>query len=148
MTDSEKKKSPLLLVTLTLVVGLGGGAAGLAYFRPATAKSQESEPSNVKAVLHLETFTVDLSSPEQKAYLRVGIDLGLSHDLKGQSDGGTPTALVRDTILGVLMAAKPDDLASSDGKQKLKDQILKALSHRAPGLGALEVYYTEFLMQR
>lgn len=149
MTASEKRKSPFLIVALTLLVGLGGGAAAMAFFHPAPSKSQESDAAgSVKAVLHLETFTVDMSSPEQKVYLRVGIDLGLGHDLKGQDDGGTPTALVRDTILGVLMAAKPDDLISAEGKQKLKDHILNALHHRAPGLGALEVYYTEFLMQR
>jgi flagellar basal body-associated protein FliL len=149
MTESEKKKSPFLVVALTLILGLGGGAAAMAYLRPTPPKGPESETaSSVKAVLHLETFTVDLSSPEQKAYLRVGIDVGLAHDLKGQEDGGTPTALVRDTILGVLMAARPDDLISSEGKQKLKDQILSALRHRAPGFGAQEIYYTEFLMQR
>jgi len=149
MTASEKKNSPFLIIALTLLLGLGGGAAAMAFLRPAVPKSQESNgASSVKAVLHLETFTVDMSSPDQKVYLRVGIDLGLAHDLKGQDDGGTPTALVRDTILGVLMASKPDDLISGDGKQKLKDQILNALHKRAPGVGALEVYYTEFLMQR
>jgi len=149
MTDSETKKSPFFMIALTLLLGLGGGAAAMAFLHPSAAKSQESAtPSNVKAVLHLETFTVDMSSPDQKVYLRVGIDLGLGHDLKGQDDGGTPTALVRDTILGVLMAARPDDLLSSEGKQKLKNQILTALHHRAPNLGAIEVYYTEFLMQR
>jgi len=113
------------------------------------AKSPAPENSGkVKAVLHLETFTVDMSTPDQKVYLRVGVDLGLGHDLKGQEDGGTPTAMVRDTILGVLMAAKPDDLIPLEGKQKLKDQILSALRARAPGLSAQEVYFTEFLMQR
>jgi flagellar basal body-associated protein FliL len=148
MTDSEKKNSSFLPIVFTLLVGLGAGAAGLAFFHPAVGKGQDSGAGGVKAVLHLETFTVDMSSVDQKAYLRVGIDIGLAHDLKAQEEGGTPTALVRDTILGVLMAAKPDDLISSKGKQELKDQILNALRQRAPGLGAREVYYTEFLMQR
>jgi len=149
MTANEKSKSSFLIIALTLLVGLGGGAAATAFLHSAAPKHQESDGgSGVRAVLHLETFTVDMSSPDQKVYLRVGIDVGLGHDLKGQDDGGTPTALVRDTILGVLMAAKPDDLTSGDGKQKVKDQILNALHRRAPGLGAQEVYYTEFLMQR
>jgi len=121
----------------------------MAFLHPAAPKSQEADGGgSIRAVLHLETFIVDISSPDQKVYLRVGIDVGLGHDLKGQEEGGTPTALVRDTILGVLMSSKPEDLISSEGKQKLKDQILNALHHRAPGLGAQEVYYTEFLMQR
>lgn len=110
-------------------------------------RSQSRESDNkVRAILHLETFTIDMSSVDQKVYLRLGIDLGMAHDLK--TGDGTPTALVRDTILGVLMAAKPDDLVSSEGKQKLKDHILEALRQRAPDLGVQEVYFTEFLMQR
>jgi flagellar basal body-associated protein FliL len=63
-------------------------------------------------------------------------------------DGDTTTALIRDTILGLLMASKPGDLISIDGKQKLKGRILEALRQRVSELAPQEVYYTEFLMQR
>jgi flagellar basal body-associated protein FliL len=146
---AEKQKSSVMSKLLTLLLGLAGGAAAMAFLHPAATSKVADPPSRVRAVLHLETFTVDLSSPDQKAYLRIGIDLGLGHDLKASPEnGGTPTALVRDTILGVLMASKPDDLISIDGKQKLKDRIVDALRQRAPELAAQEVYFTEFLMQR
>ncbi|MGA8153920.1 MAG: flagellar basal body-associated FliL family protein [Terriglobales bacterium] len=141
MTASEKKKSPFLIVTLTLLVSLGGSAAAIAFLHPSLPKGHESEStSGIKAVLHLDPFTVDMSSP--------GIALGLGHDLKGQDDGGTPTGLVRDTILGVLMTSRPGELISSEDKQKLKEKILNAPHRRAPGFGSQEVYYTEFLMQQ
>jgi len=120
----------------------------MAFLHPSAKTPEPDNSGKVRAVLHLETFTVDMSGPEQKAYLRVGIDLGLGHDLKGQEDGATPTALVRDTILTVLMGSKPEDLLSLEGKQKLKEQIRNALNQRAPGLAAQEVYFTEFLLQR
>jgi flagellar basal body-associated protein FliL len=82
MTRSKKKRSLFLIVTLTLLVGLGRGAAALAFLRPATPESQESDGAgSVRAVLQLETFTVDMSSPDQKVYLRAGIDVGLKEQI-------------------------------------------------------------------
>jgi len=145
-TQESKRKSPFVLIALALLAGLGIGGAGVVLFGHPRPKTDDDKPK-VKEVLHLETFTVDLSDPEQRTYLRVGLDLGLDHETKSGSKA-PPTALVRDTILTVLMAAKPADLVSLEGKQKLKEHILQALHDRAPELGAHEVYFTEFLMQR
>lgn len=149
MAQAQKQKSPVLVIVLSLVVGLGGGAAAMGFFRPSLGSQAADNSNKVRAVLHLETFVVDIGNLEQKAYLRVGVDLGLGHDLKGQPENGdTPTALIRDTILTVLMSSKPDDLVSAEGKNKLKGQILDALHQRAPELAAKEVYFSEFLLQR
>jgi len=147
MAQAQKQKSPVLIIALSLVMGLAVGAAAMAFFRPSQATQSADSSTRVRAVLHLETFTVDISNSEQKAYLRVGIDLGLGRDLKPEG-GETPTALIRDTVLTVLMSAKPEDLISSEGKQKLKAQILDALHQRAPEVAAKEVYFSEFLLQR
>lgn len=96
--------------------------------------------------LPLETFVLNLSDPGQRSYLRVGIDLGLSRPLaKGEVP---PLGPVRDTIIGVLGQAKADDLASAAGKAKLKQDLLAALQQRVPDLGVVEIYFTEFLIQR
>lgn len=146
MASGQKAGSQIFTIVLCLALGLGGGAASMAWYHSVPRSQSRESDNKVRAILHLETFTIDMSSVDQKVYLRLGIDLGMAHDLK--TGDGTPTALVRDTILGVLMAAKPDDLVSSEGKQKLKDHILEALRQRAPDLGVQEVYFTEFLMQR
>jgi len=105
--------------------------------------------SQVKSVLHLETFVLNLADPDERAYLRVGIDLGLTTDLQAnERSGNPPIALLRDTILGVLALAKPQDLVTPQGKTRLKDDLLRALRERAPALGVEEVYFTEFLVQR
>lgn len=92
---------------------------------------------------------LNLADPEGKAYLRVGIDLGLKGPPKNKEEvGGTPVALVRDTILGRLSLAQPDELLTAEGKTKLKASLLQALQQRAPELGVEEVYFTEFLIQR
>ncbi|MGA3347769.1 MAG: flagellar basal body-associated FliL family protein [Candidatus Sulfotelmatobacter sp.] len=103
--------------------------------------------SAVKGTLHLETFVLNLADPEQRSYLRVGIDLGLSREV-GKGEQAPPVAEVRDTILTVLGQAQVDDLLTEKGKAKLKADVLHALKQRIPGLGVEEVYFTEFLIQR
>lgn len=100
----------------------------------------------MKSTLHLETFVLNLAGPDQRSYLRVGIDLGLGRELgKGES---APVARVRDTILSVLGQSRVDDLQDEKGKAKLKADLLHALRERLPELAVEEVYFTEFLIQR
>jgi flagellar basal body-associated protein FliL len=107
------------------------------------------DASRVQSVLHLDTFVMNLADPDEKAYLRVGIDLGLGEEGPGKAEeGGAPVALVRDTILGVLAQCKPDELLRPEGKAKLKADLVEALRQRAPALSVEEVYFTEFLIQR
>jgi len=129
-----------------LIVGLPG--AWLLRGR-VQSNSEPVNPNAVKSVLHLDTFVLNLADPDERAYLRVGIDLGLTTDLQAaQGSNAPPVALIRDTILGVLATAKPQDLLLPQGKAKLKEDLLLALRNRDPALGVQEVYFTEFLIQR
>ncbi|MGA3193641.1 MAG: flagellar basal body-associated FliL family protein [Terriglobales bacterium] len=109
--------------------GPGGGGAG-------------SAPT--ETTLPLDTFVVNLDGAGQRAYLRVGITLGLAHPLRKED---APIALVRDSILSVLGNAQPDQLLAAGGKQNLKAEIAKTLQENAPALGVENVYFTEFLVQ-
>jgi flagellar protein FliL len=108
---------------------------------------QSDQPAGVKSTLHLETFVLNLSDADQRAYLRVGIDLGLNKEMKHGEESAT-IAQVRDTILGVLAQGKVDDLLTAEGKTKLKENLAQALQQRMPQLGVEDVYFTEFLIQR
>ncbi len=113
--------------------------------------AQRSGPENgagsaVKATVHLETFVVNLADREGRSYLRLGVDLGINHELKHGED--PPVAHARDTILTILATAKAEDLLSAEGKSKLKAELLQALKERVPELGVEDVYFTELLIQR
>jgi flagellar basal body-associated protein FliL len=126
-----------------VVVLAGLGATLLLRASPDKPKpaAPASEAPKVKSVLHLDTFVMNLADPEEKAYLRVGIDLGLQDEATAnEGEGAPPVALVRDTILGVLAQCKPDDLLTPEGKVKLKADLRRALRQRAPQLGVEEVY--------
>ncbi len=153
--EKASKGGSNLLVILLLVVVLALGGVSFWLWKSKSAKAAPEkgpEKAKIESVLKLEPFVLNLSDPEQKTYLRVGIELGLSKapkKEKGEGAGeGPPVALVRDTILTVLSVGKAEELLTLEGKTKLKDDVLGALQKRVPELGAEEVYFTEFLIQR
>jgi flagellar protein FliL len=148
--QSTKRKSCVTWIWITLLVFLAGSALiARSLFPKTTGHADTGETRRIKSTLHLETFVINLVEPEDKAYLRVGIDLGLDRELPGKDGPNTPSiAQVRDTVIDVLAASHAQDLLTPEGKKKLKEQTLTALQQRIPELGAREVYFTEFLIQR
>jgi flagellar basal body-associated protein FliL len=131
-------------VAVALALVLGG--AGI-FFWLGPLRSTHASEGAAESTLPLETFVVNLTGSSQRAYLRVGITLGLAHPLPRNQGEAVPTALVRDTLLLVLAKAQPDELVKPEGKRQLKDELLKALQERVPGLAVENVYFTEFLVQ-
>lgn len=154
--EGNGKGGPNRLVIVLLVGFLVVGGAAWLLWKSKGAKVETGKPPGkpkVQSVLKLEPFVLNLSDLEQKTYLRVTMELGLSKAAKkGKSEeageSGPPVALVRDTILAVLSVGRSDELLTPEGKAKLKDDLLRALRKRAPELGAEEIYFTEFLIQR
>lgn len=148
LTGDEAKPSGRkhnVLAFLVVIVALSGGWFWTSRRNQAVANAGEG--TRVKTYLHLETFVLNLEDPEQRSYLRIGIDLGLKKE-PGSGENAPSVAAVRDTILGVLALAKPDELITAQGKAKLKENLLYALQERLPDSGIAEVYFTEFLIQR
>jgi flagellar protein FliL len=137
-SKGTKRKGLVGVVLLTVA------AAGI-YFWSHSASSSSAAPTEPESTFALETFVVNLDGAEQRAYLRVGITLGLSHPPRKKDD--VPVAPLRDAILSVLSTEEPEQLLAAEGKQKLKADLLKALQERAPDLGIEDVYFTEFLVQ-
>ena len=143
------KKPAVKSKGLVYIAALLAVAAAGIYFRfhASAAASAPAAAAVAETTLPLETFVVNLNGASQRAYLRVGITLGVSRPLPHDSRGDAPVAPLRDTILSVLASAQPEPLLTAEGKQKLKADLLKALQDRAPELGIQDVYFTEFLVQ-
>ena len=146
----EKKKGNSLILALLLPLALAATVGGAWVWKGRTPDAAQAKQSiKVHSVLHLDTFVLNLAGADERAYLRAGIDLGLRTSPKGkESENAPPVALLRDTILGVLSTARPDDLLTQPGKQALKANLLRALRERIPELEVEDVYFTEFLIQR
>jgi flagellar protein FliL len=137
-----KTKNGLALGLVLILLAVGG----LAWW--GAQRSPSGNQDAAESALPLETFVVNLAGTSQRAYLRVGITLGLAHSLPNRNPAeAVPMALVRDTILSVLATAKPEELLQLEGKQRLKDDLLKALRERVPQISVQNVYFTDFLVQ-
>lgn len=140
----RKKGTGIVAVLLIMMVAVGG----FWWLRSQTGETAKAESvTPVESTLHLETFVLNLAGSNERSYLRVGIDLGLDQDAKHAQEI-IAIAEVRDTILGTLAEAKADDLLTSPGKAKLKENVLRALQARVPALRVKEIYFTELLIQR
>jgi flagellar basal body-associated protein FliL len=142
--DTKKTNRGGLGIVLPMVILAG---VGIWFWASHGTEPSASQSGRVRSTLHLETFVLNLADPDQRSYLRVGIDLGLNQEPKRGEDVG-PVAPVRDTILSVLAEAKVSELMTASGKTKLKEDLLHALQQRVPQMGIEEVYFTEFLIQR
>ncbi len=146
LKDPPARRGRVIAVIVSLVILAGLGIWFWSGHGSESGSQDNSEP-RIKSTLHLETFVLNLANTDQRSYLRVGIDLGLSQEPK-RGEEVAPVAEVRDTILSVLAEAKVEDLMTPAGKTKLKENLLHALQERMPRLGVEEVYFTEFLIQR
>jgi flagellar basal body-associated protein FliL len=141
-TSTSKKKKGWLPVGIVLLLGAAGVFVWL------RSQISTSTGGGAESTLALETFVVNLTGSSQRAYLRVGITLGLAHPLANHNQPDVvPIALVRDTILSVLATAQPEALLGLEGKRQLKEELLKALQERVPQMAVQNVYFTEFLVQ-
>jgi len=137
--NAPTKKLGWMAAVLALVLAAAGM---LVWLRP-----EASTSAAAGSTLVLETFVVNLNGSSQRAYLRVGITLGLAHPLPRNQAEAVPVALMRDTILSVLASAQAEELLRLEGKRQLRDALLKALQERVPQMAVENVYFTEFLVQ-
>ena len=124
----RKKRGKLILVLVLLVVLGGGGGAGWFFMKPADATAEAAPPKPKPAIfLPLETFTVNLVSPDgQPQFAQTGITLKL--DEAGSQDKiKERMPEVRDRVLMVLSTRRASDLLPITGKQKLAADISDAV---------------------
>ena len=110
--------------------------------------SSAPDEEDVKQVIELPPFIINLADTEQARYLRMTVSLGIGGD-EGESEKPDPvfSTKVRNAILGVLTTKKSDEILSPTGKSELRKEILKAAQEAStePHVGA--IYITEFIVQ-
>ncbi|WP_263365578.1 flagellar basal body-associated FliL family protein [Edaphobacter bradus] len=168
---SESGKVPLVAVLIAVVLGTTLSAVAvvgaLYYFvrsgrlplpGGAAARVEPNAPVETHATV-LEPLLVNLADEGGAAYLRIGISLSVA-DVAGQSakakegkgDSGKqdkgPEASLRDTALAVLGSQTSAELLAPDGKERLKSELKQAFDAHNPEIKVVNLYFTDFLVQR
>jgi flagellar FliL protein len=154
---------PVLLSTVITLGAVGGGVmwllksgklGGAAAPAP-EVKVVEAPPAS--HVVALEPMVVNLADAGGRSYLRAAVSLRLKDEPKTEKKeeapkdpkavDGTATAL-RDTTLTILSRESSDTLLAPDGREMLKKTLEHEYKERNPETKVLEVYFTDFLVQR
>jgi flagellar FliL protein len=160
---------PMLLAVVAGVVIAAVGIGGVVYYLARTgrlpiqgAAAQKTEavvPITTHAMV-LEPLLVNLADAGGSSYLRVALTLRVADvadkkdakakDEKNKDGKSTdePVAAVRDTVLTVLGRQTADSLLASDGKEHLKSALKVALAQHNVDLKVMDIFFTDFLVQR
>jgi flagellar FliL protein len=166
----------VLLMILTVVLTVGGVAGTLVYLassgrlaaaahaiEPAAGSVTNAAPAAMKThAIVLDPMLVNLADADGHSYLRVALTLQVQDlvpakgekaakaepETKDGSAAANANAPARDTLLDVLGRQRGEDLLAPDGKERLKVMLKAALAERNPEMKVVDIYITEFLVQR
>lgn len=159
---SGKKKGKMKLILIPVVLILLGGVVvggakmgflpipGLASKKGTSqkekqAKAKESEPS-VGVIYSMKPFIVNLADESGGRYLKVKFELELtSEDLVSEIE--KRMAQLTDSVIMLLSSRSYKDLASYEGKDRMRNEIMLRLNSFLTTGSIEKIYFTEFVMQ-
>jgi len=147
----------IVIIVLLLVLLIVGGL--VAYFLLSGGDEEEQvEPQKVEKkrkvsnmteigpIYPLDGFIVNLLSNNSSRYLKCKIDLELdSPELQEEVDKKLPA--IRDLIIRILSTKTVEEIQTSKGKEKLKEEIRRKINEILTTGEIRNVYFTEFVIQ-
>jgi flagellar protein FliL len=105
------------------------------------------EDEDVKQVIELPAFTLNLADPEENRFLRLAMSIGVAEEAAEKPDPIFLTR-VRNAALAVLMTKTSADILSADGKTALRKELLDALHEAVKEPHVQAIYITELIVQQ
>lgn len=125
----------------------------LSSLSPIAGESQTTEiteSDDVRVTLGpiypLKTFIVNLADPGGKRYLRVTMELEVSHR-SVQDELAQRLPQVRDAILMILPTRTVEETQSLDGKNAIRTEIMGRINTMLRNGTIVNIYFTEFVVQ-
>jgi flagellar protein FliL len=149
----SKKKLIIMIVAAVLLLSVaGGGAAFFLSKKNASSKVSEhkAEPAKAPVFLPLEAFVVNLQSETGDKYLQVSMTLQVEDEEQANLlKSNMPQ--VRSRLLMLLSSKETTEILSSDGKEKLIDEIIEQVKLPFVPKGSPQkvsgVFFTSFVVQ-
>ncbi len=158
-TEPAKKKSKLPMIIIVLVVVLAVAGGGVVVVKMMSGKggqkkgsataSSTAKPTGFHVAqykLDLKPFIVNLADPGGRRYLKVNLQLAFD-DSSLADEIKRRMAEFQDAIIVLLRSKRYEDIATSAGMIKLRNQLLQTINKRLPGPKVYTIHFTEFVVQ-
>ncbi len=155
---SNKLLLIVIIVLLLLLLIVGGLVAYFLLSNNDEEQPQQQEPKKVEKkkkvadmteigpIYPLDKFVVNLVSNNSSRYLKCKIDIELdSPELQQEID--KKLSAIRDLIIRILSSKTIEEIQTSKGKEKLKEEIKKKINSFLTSGEIRHVYFTEFVIQ-
>jgi flagellar FliL protein len=155
---SKKSKKKLILFGLSvLILAASGGflwKSGLAMkFIGGEQKSEQQGSKTpgdggkkIGPLYPLESFIVNLNDATGRRYLKVKAEMELT-DAKAVEVVDKQLPRLRDSIILLLSSKSFEEIASREGKMRLRQEMIGQLNHHLGKGKLVTVYFTEFVVQ-
>ena len=117
--------------------------------KSSSLKGSIPKDEEVKEIVELQPFIVNLADEGEARYLRLTVNLGIGGGEGGSHEKPGPLLItrVRNAMLAVLSEKKSDDVLTNAGKAKLRKELLKAAKTAAEDAHIEAIYITDFIVQ-
>jgi len=147
--QKPKKANTFLFLGVGSFIGILAVVAGIFLFAPGLAPgliSEEGAGGGQGHIYSMDPFLVNLAAPDQVRYLKVW-NATATTERKPDEEYQQRLSQLRDSILTVLSTKRYQDIFNSEGKKKLKEEIIARLNPLVKHFQVKAVYFTEFVVQ-
>ncbi len=104
------------------------------------------DDKDVKKIIELQPFVVNLADREDSRYLRMSVSIGVG---EGGEEKPDPILLtrVRNAMLAVLTTKTADEILTPEGKATLRKELMKAARAAIEEPHIEAIYITDFIVQ-
>lgn len=149
----KSKKKLIIMIAAVVLLAVGGGAGWFLMHQKSDHKKEEvkhEEPAHAPVFVALDTFTVNLQPDPDDKFLQLDFSLQVSSPEQAELLKVQMPA-VRSRLLMLLTSKTASDISTSEGKQKLSDEIIaevkKPFSKNAKPQEVTGVFFTSFVIQ-
>jgi flagellar protein FliL len=105
------------------------------------------DDENVKTVIELQPFIVNLADENQERYLRMTVSVGIGGEGGEEKPEPLFVTRIRNALIAVLTLKKSEEVLTIEGKTKLRKELLKAAQAASEEPHVEAIYITDFIVQ-
>jgi flagellar FliL protein len=109
-------------------------------------KHEPADAKKLPAIYPLEPFIVNIADGQNLRYLKIKLEFEISN-AEAKAEVDPFQAPLRDAILVLLSGKHMEEITSSEGKNKLRNEVMAIVGKTVPPGKISRVYFTDFVVQ-